>query len=695
MKHKITAMLLAFVLCLGLAAPALARDGDFEIEDGVLTHYRGSDDHVVIPDGVTGIALNVFSSAGCNEMTSITIPSSVTDIEERAFWNCRNLTAIHVDGENPSYCDVDGVLLSRDMALLHTYPKAKPDSAYTVPDGVTMIGDDAFRECSSLTAVTIPDGVTVIGMYAFYGCEALTDVTVPASVTVIDAYAFCATPWQTSMGDFPVVNGFLLAYQGTGGDVVIPDGVTTITEEAFSYLDEVTAVTIPGSVTAIGECAFYECNSLTEITLPNSVTAIGPGAFSGCDSLTAVHVEAGNPNYYAVDGVLFSRDGTLLHTHPAGRPEASYTIPDGVTRIEAWAFDDCVGLTAVVLPNSFTSIGREAFIGCTGLTEVTIPDSVTEFGYGVFKRCENLASVTLPSGLTYIAHGMFGSCDGLKSFVVPNSVTTIEGYAFAFCKNLSNVTIPDSVTEIGRSAFLACDSLSEITIPGSVVTISEDLFFGCDNLTDVTLLPGVTSLKKYAFLGCAKLKSITIPASVTSIGESVFDGGTRLTDIYYGGTEEQWKAINFGKYNFGLGSATIHYNSVPEPTPTPDPSPAPSTPTGPSVSASSTPAPVEVKRFSDVNDGDYFAKAVEWAAGKHIAAGTTDTTFSPNAACTTAQILTFLWRAEGSPAPAVENPFSTWMAATIIMKPRCGPMNRDLLRAVASMVTRPAPAVRR
>ena len=138
----------------------------------------------------------------------------------------------------------------------------------TLPDGLTSIGNSAFRYCSSLTSITIPNSVTSIGNYAFYQCSSLTSVTIPNGVTSIGYYAFWYCSALTS--------------------ITIPNSVISIGEDAFCKCSRLTSVTLGNSVKSIGNWAFAECSVLTSITIPNSVTSIGDDAFWYCSRLTSV-----------------------------------------------------------------------------------------------------------------------------------------------------------------------------------------------------------------------------------------------------------------------------------------------------------------------------------------------------------------------------------------------------------------------
>ena len=167
----------------------------------------------------------------------------------------------------------------------------------------------------------------------------------------------------------------ITGYTGPGGDVTIPAmitslPVTTIGDSAYASCTGLTSVSIPDSITNIGMSAFSDCTSLTRITIPDSVTSIGGGVFQGCDSLTAITVDALNPVYSSVDGVLFNKDQTALVQYPVGKA-GTYTIPNTVTSIGDSAFSGCTSLTSVTIPDSVTKIGDSAFLDCYSLTTVS------------------------------------------------------------------------------------------------------------------------------------------------------------------------------------------------------------------------------------------------------------------------------------------------------------------------------------
>ena len=265
---------------------------------------------VTIPDSVTSIGDCAFSL--CDSLTSITIPDSVEQIGTNPFTVCSALKSISVSPEHPYFATIDGVLFRKADKALISYPAGISSSTYTIPQGITAIGDSAFYYCDSLTSVSIPDSVTSIGDNAFYFCESLTSVTIPDSVTAIgdSAFSYCDSLTSVSIPDSVTAIGDEAFYSCSSlTSVNIPDSVTSIGDRAFSYCDSLTSVSIPDSVTAIGDRAFYYCDSLTSVSIPNSVTAISDYAFGDCSNLTLTVPR----NSYAAE---YAKSNDIYYTYP-------------------------------------------------------------------------------------------------------------------------------------------------------------------------------------------------------------------------------------------------------------------------------------------------------------------------------------------------------------------------------------------
>ena len=397
---------------------------------------------VTIPNSVTTIGKLAFANT---DITSVTIPSSVTSLDSSAF--SHKTASIEVDSNNPNYSSENGIVFNKDKTELVIFPEGKTDTSYTIPSGVTSIGENAFDGCWKLTSVTIPDGVTTIGKYAFIDCGNLKKVVIPESVNQIGDAAFFGSPvtiycvpgsyaqtYAETKGisfkgsicgtnvSYELDDSGVLTISGTGPmydydypnspfssdnnikSVVINSGVTSIGEHSFEYCINLTSVTIPSSVTLIGRDAFYDCSKLTSVTIPNSVTTIGKLAFANTDitsvtipsSVTSldssafshktasIEVDSNNPNYSSENGIVFNKDKTELVIFPEGKTDTSYTIPSGVTSIGENAFDGCWKLTSVTIPDGVTTIGEYAFSGCGNLKKVVIPESVNQIADAAF-----------------------------------------------------------------------------------------------------------------------------------------------------------------------------------------------------------------------------------------------------------------------------------------------------------------------
>ena len=492
-----------------------------------------------IKEGTKSILNDAFS--GCDNLTSITIPDSVVSIGVDAF-SCYNLVSINVDENNAHYSSEDGILFNKDKTTLIRYPAGKTDEAYSIPNGVERIEDEAFSSCEKLSAITIPDSVTSIGNDAFYYC----------------GYYSNEDNWENGVlyiGKHLIKADQLLS---TGCD--IKTGTKTIAEEAFRLCENLFSITIPYSVTSIGDSAFEKCDSLSAVNIPGGVTYIGRNAFSNCESLSSVQIHGDIE--------------TMGDEAFAGCDELTTVIINGETNIGDYAFADCVSLKTLQLNDGVKTIGDYSFGWCENIDSLLIPDSLTSIGDYAFICCYSIRWVQMGKGVKSIGEGALAEeniesvyisdleawldisfedensnplCDAnlyldgelVKDLVIPDGVKKIGDYAFLSCESIETVTIPDSVTSIGKEAFLWCYNLNGVYIEdlsawckidfadeyANPLEGAQHLYLDNELLTEVVIPEDVTQIGDYTFNNCYHIESITIHENVTSIGKTVLDFG--------------------------------------------------------------------------------------------------------------------------------------------------------------------------
>ena len=362
---------------------------------------------IYIPESVETIGEYAF--AFCKMINEIRIPKSVTCIANTAFYMCDSLEKITVDAENPVYH-------SEGNCIIHTESRTAVCGCNhsVIPNGITGIGDGAFRSCRILEGVSVPEGVTIIGNRAFAGCASFTELYIPKSVEIIGDGAFvnCSSLEKISVSPentaYHVKNGCLIhtesktLLRGCNGSVIPDDGsVVNIGEGAFEHCEKLEKISIPDFVVSIGEHAFAGCHALIKAEIPESVTYMGYGVFSNCHSLREVNIKA------KLESIgTFTFFGCVSLT--------SVNIPESVRYIDRHAFCNCLRLEKLVLPEKLEEIDSGAFFDCRSLSELNIPKTVRSIGTKAFFHCKEL---TVNYGGTYEEWKNIYSEDGVKVIV--------------------------------------------------------------------------------------------------------------------------------------------------------------------------------------------------------------------------------------------------------------------------------------
>ena len=444
--------------------------------------YRTNINTVIIGEGVTHIGDYAFNDY--SELSSVTIPNSVTSIGSEAF-ECQNMPNFYLSvyiTDLKLWCDMSSGYIGRAYCL---YLNNNLLTELNIPEGVTSIRGSAFTNCCEIESITIPEGVTSIGPYAFsvnlpgQGERILTSVTIPSSLVSIGYDAFSGE-WAYNnaikISDLAAWCNILDNNSGLHNihsrlflngeeilDLEIPQSVTSINPNTFSNFDRIATLAIPNSVTSIGSDAFRKCSGLTSVTIPNSVTSIGGSAFEGCSGLTSVTIGNGVTSI----GQYAFRNCSGLASITVAQGNAKYDSRDNCYAIIETASNTLIaGCKTTIIPNSVTSIGYSAFSGCSGLTSITLPNSVTSIGEKAFSGCSGLTSVTIPNSVTSLGSDAFNGCSGLTSVTIGNSVTSIGSYAFYGCSNLTSVKSKiETPFAFGSSAFYYVSGTCVLTVP--------------------------------------------------------------------------------------------------------------------------------------------------------------------------------------------------------------------------------------
>ena len=407
---------------------------------------------------------------------AVVIPENVTEIGYEAFKDCITLQEVSFPSR----------LRSIDYgAFMGCVNLKKVD----LPDCLRYLGADAtegvFEGCTSLHEVHLPTELNTLGANTFKGCTSLTTIQVPKDIETVGVSNF----------------------EGSGlRNVIFADNIKKIPAWLFNDCNTLTSIEIPETVIEIGYETFRDCNNLTDITFSNKLRTIEAGAFRGCSNLKKI-------------------------TLPNSLVELGSNADSGV-------FEDCISLEDITLSDNLKVLGAKTFYGCTALTDIVIPKTLEEAHPYIFTNSD-VQTVTLEEGMPKVPGFLFSGFATLESIVLPESITEIELSAFEGCEMLSDISLSSNLTTIHQGTFKDCVSLIHIALPESLTVLGDSsgdgVFEGCYALEELRLPKGLKELGNHTFTGCEALKDITIPKTLVSSGVYAFqDSGIKTVTLEEG-----------------------------------------------------------------------------------------------------------------------------------------------------------------
>lgn len=542
-----------------------------------------------VPDG-KGVTFTVVATGyvpGYNnyEVTSVKLPSTVKTIGQYSFYNVKELIEIEipatvekidnlgwlgprknpiykVDPNNPNYCsDNDGALYTKDKTQLFSVPSnignKVADKTYKVAESVTKIYNGAFDTDMDLTKIVLPKNLQeVVSEHpSIVATNSLEKFEMPeggnTKFKVVDGVLF--NKEKHSLISFP--------RNHPATEYTVPDDITSIAQYSILSNRNLTSFKF-NKVNDVGWNAIASAQKLKTITISPTLTQTGlaKGAIAECKALEKYEVEAGNPDFIAEDGVLFSKDKKQLYFYPPAKEGTTYTIPASVEIVKAKAFQGALKITSVTVPTNVKTIESDAFRNMENVLTVdfTKPSSTTEINGNAFWGCKKLKTATLPSEITTLRQ-LFTDCLELETVNVPNGskikeivndafgtnkklkkfnfegscdLETIHSNAFANAESLESFNFPKSIKNIERNAFTGCSSMTTVTFDpeAAIEKIGAGAFADC-GLNNISIPKKVTTIEREAFRNCKALKVINIEQYTTNINAEAFKYCDNLTDI--------------------------------------------------------------------------------------------------------------------------------------------------------------------
>lgn len=538
------------------------------------------------------IPASTFS--GCVSLKQVSIPESVSEIDQEAFSTCVLLKSISL----PSQISNIDASTFKDCVSLTTV---------NIPEAVTSIGASAFSGCSSLTEFIIPENMKKIDTLAFDGCRSLQNIVIPKSVDYIGANAFDNTfftkenfvNYSSMTGYFGQtffdneIDGMCIKSNKIVNarnaclkkKIIIPDGIVEIEDSAFKNCLNAVQLVCPKSLRHIGNMAFYNCPYLDSVSLNDGLISMGQQAFASCASLKGItipksvqfiadtsfencefeegkfidhsaladyNISYGRIEYSTIDDMLVIQNNELRGIK---RKYADFdghlVVPDGLVGVDLTFLSQtkisgitipksvkkitgeasyCKSLKTVIINSDIDTIPSNAFSSTKSIVTVKIQGNTRKIAAGAFEGCSSLNDLELSCPLQEIGQNAFSYCGSIKTLNLPKTLKTIGSGAFNYCTSLENIEIPDGVTQLLSNTFYYCGALNTVKLPETLHEIGDYAFSNCRSLNNINL-SNIETIGKNAFSSCAKLTTVAFSKNIKYIQDSAFSFCTSLSSI--------------------------------------------------------------------------------------------------------------------------------------------------------------------
>lgn len=465
---------------------------------------------VTLPDGLLYVGGYAFYN--CTALQSANYPNSIQSAECNIFTNCPSLTTPVYNDKifaclPKSFSGAYVVPNTIQTICCGAFSGCSQVTSITLPDSLTFIPSGAFSDCSALTSLVIPDAVTTIGSSAFTGCSSLSSISIPANLQTIDGNVFsgCSKLKHITWNAKDAHLSWIF-YDPSYTEEYIRESMSWY-HPFYDCRKQIQTFTLGDSVRVIPRYLCYEMENITSLTFGEEVDSIELHAFDGCKRIASVTWNAKNcndPLMYSTSPLYPFRNsissitfGEAVEHIPAylchGMSRIHHLhIPEHVSSIGAYAFRYLNALDSISVDGF--NVTYDSRNHCNALIETAtdnlmlgcyktrIPDDIRSIGDCAFRNVHGLRNVVVPEGVTYIGVEAFNGCLDLDTIVLPSSLTAFSDYVFQDCSSLDTLALPDSLEFIGIRALSNCSGLANLTLPETMDHIDQNAFFGCSGL---------------------------------------------------------------------------------------------------------------------------------------------------------------------------------------------------------------------